>query len=396
MNILESKFLENEQDEIDATVEDSLDFSQLANPVNWQTPSDYYRSMPASTRRSVDKVVKSDKKIREELRNVFLPELLKQGTLKRWGTADQNYIEALQQKKLYAGHVYATDGTVARYETLSLVGAQIAVSRLNYQGSTGQIAFNIMYMGTEVPRRMTAADIANAIRSRGKKLKARMPNVFLYTLMLYKERQLLMDTPQNAFKLMHGPIFPYEMLVGSGRQQTMKVCLDLLEDIIDDGNYAAIVSNDTHRELLALGMALNAGEYLVVNTGVELLDTFLDGANYTNTPIEQYGGKSQIELFNSFKVRYGSKVIQGVLKAHRMSKPYIFYCNANKLEEAVHMLLADAANTGARGFPLLIDMADQYCTGAFKASEYTNHMNAEFVRASGGSGMYQSERTTRD
>lgn len=60
------------------------------------------------------------------------------------------------------------------------------------------------------------------------------------------------------------------------------------------------------------------------------------------------------------------------------------------------MLFADAAHTGPRGFPLLIDLADQYCSGSFKASEYTAYMNAEFTRASGGSMMYFSERATRD
>jgi hypothetical protein len=79
-----------------------------------------------------------------------------------------------------------------------------------------------------------------------------------------------------------------------------------------------------------------------------------------------------------------------------MSKPYVFYCNTDRLEEAVHILLADAANSGPRGFPLLIDFADHYCSGSFQAGEYTNRMNAEFVRAASGSGMYQSERTTRD
>jgi hypothetical protein len=143
-------------------------------------------------------------------------------------------------------------------------------------------------------------------------------------------------------------------------------------------------------------MALNAGEYIVVQTGTEKLETFRRNANYVTTKQEQYSGKSQIELFDEFKKRYRPKVIQGVLRAHPMSPPYVFYCNKDELQEAVHTLLADAANTGARGFPLLIDLADQYSSNSFQASEYSNRMNAEFARAAGGSGMYQSERTTRD
>jgi hypothetical protein len=127
-----------------------------------------------------------------------------------------------------------------------------------------------------------------------------------------------------------------------------------------------------------------------------VLEEFRRSANYVATPIPQYGGKSQIEVFDWFQKTYGPKVVQGVLRAHPMSSPYVFYCNADRLDEAVHTLLADAANTGPRGFPLLIAMADQHCSSAFKASEYTNRMNAEFARASGGSVMYQSERSTRD
>ena len=119
-------------------------------------------------------------------------------------------------------------------------------------------------------------------------------------------------------------------------------------------------------------------------------------AHYTSTHIPQYGGKSQIELFEEFQRTYGPKVVRGVLRAHPMSGPNVFYCHVDHVDEAVHMLLADAANTGPRGFPLLVDLADQYCSAAFKASDYINHMNAEFTRASGGSRMYQDERITRD
>jgi hypothetical protein len=253
-----------------------------------------------------------------------------------------------------------------------------------------------MHWGKELPRQTSAADIAQALRSRGKDLKDKLPNVFLYALSLYKERQVLLDTPPGTFKLIQGTIFPYEMLVGSGKQFTMRTCLKLLGDLIDDGNYATIVSHEADRDTILFGTALEAGEYIVVGTGTDLLREFEDRAHYTTTPIAEYGGKSQKELFEEFRRRYGPKVVQGVLRAHRMSRPYIFYCNADRLEEAVHTLLADAANTGARGFPLLIDLADQYCSGAFRAGEYTSHLNAEFARASGGSMMYQSERSTRD
>lgn len=378
------------------TFENAIDFNSIIDSANWQPPGEYYQTMPSAARAAVSAVVESDGQLRKELREVYFPQLERMGTLKLWEKANPRYIHALQEKRLYTGQVVAADATLAKYETLSLVGAQIAVSRVGYQGSTGQIVSNIMHWGKELPRQTTAADIAAAIRSRGKELVDRLPNLFLYALALFKERQFLLDSPSGVFKLIQGTIFPHELLSGSGKQHTMQTCLELIEQLIDDGAYATIVSNDTHRELLALGLALDPSEYIVVNTGTDVLDEFRRGAHYTSTPIPEYGGKSQIELFESFQRRNGPKVVQGVLRAHPMSPPYIFYCNADRLHEAVHTLLADAMNTGPRGFPLLVDLADQYCSGAFKASEYTSHMNAEFARAASGSGVYQSERSTRD
>lgn len=385
--------------EIDAAFDNELDFDSLVDATNWQQPGQYYQAMPKTTRSAVESTVESNDQLRQELREEYLPELLRVGTLKYWSKANPRYVEALQQKRLYAGRVAAADGTLAKYETLGLIGAQIAITRVTYQGNTGQLATNIMYWGKELPRKTTAVDIADAIRSRGKNLVDKLPNLFLYALMLYKERQMLLDSPSGMFKLMHGPVFPHEMLSGSGKHRTMQKCLQLLGDIISDGMYASIVSKERqHPELLTLGLALDPGEYIVVNTGAEILEGFFNEAHYTDTKIPEYGNRSQIDLFKEFQHDYGPKVVQGVLRAHPMSPPYVFYCNADskRLDEAVHTLMADATNTGPRGFPLLVDLADQYSSGAFKASEYTAHMNAEFVRASQGSGMYQSERTTRD
>lgn len=390
----------NHSEDVDEMIARPLDFDSIVDPANWKAPGEYYQTMPAVTRQVVHRVVEADERVREDLRSYYR-EMVRAGTLLAWKRAEPDYIDAIQRKRLYSGAVVAADATLARYKTMSLVGAQIAVSTVGYQQSTQQFVSNIMHWGTEVPRERNAAQIVEAIRSR-KALSDKLPNLFLYALTLYKERQVLLDAYPDAFKIIQGTMFPHEMLAGSGRHHTMQTCLNLLGRLIDDGQYATIVSNDSHDDLLFFGSALRAGEYLVRSTGTEVLDTYLgdgDGAaraHFTSTPIPEYGGKSQLELFREFRDKYGPRVVQGVLRAHRLSPPYVFYCNADRLDEAVHTLLADADNNGARGFPLLIDYADRYCAGAFQASEYVNYMNAEFTRAAGGSGLYQSERQTRD
>ena len=390
---------------IDETFARESDFESIIAPQNWRPPGEYYQVMPAETRRTISTVVAADERLRKELRETYLPHLEQVGTIRCWEKANPQFIDTLQRTMLYSGRVCAADGTLARYATLSLVGAQIAISKVSYQGGTGLITSNIMHWGQELPRTVTVVDIVQAIKSRKKIHGDGLSNLFLYALMTYKEREVLLDTPPGTFKLIQGPIFPHEMLTGAGRSKIMVTCLDLIKQMIDNGNYATIVSSSSDSHLLDLGMALNAGEYLVIDTGKDVLTNFLyeDGehsnqlkAHYTRQKIEEYGYQSQLDIFEKFMNDYGPRVVRGVLRAHHMSRPYIFFCNADRVAEAVHILLADAAHTGPRGFPLLVDLADQYCSGSFKASEYTTRLNAEFARASSGSIMYQSERSSRD
>jgi len=369
---------------VDETLAERIDFKQSVNAANWRTPGEHYQLMPQITRQKVDRVVQSDERMRAALRKDYFPVLQAAGTIDV-RQRDERYVKLLQEKRLLPGHVFAADGTLVRYETLSMVGAQIAVSRIGYQGSTGQFVSNIVHWGQEVGRSVKIEDLLQALRSRGKNMKQNFNTMLLQTIMAYKEREILLELGPQVFKLIQGPLFPYEMLVGGGQANTLKMCLDLLGQLIDDGAYTTIVSSSTNRDLLVLGMALEPGEYAVLRDGTDILKTFLSNANFTHISEPDYGDKSEIKLFEEFTDDYGSRVVEGVLRAHHMSRPYVFYCNKDKLDKAAHMLFADAAHTGPRGFPLLIDLADQYCSGSFKASEYTAYMNAEFARASGGS-----------
>jgi hypothetical protein len=380
---------------VDETIAETIDFQQSIDKANWKTPGEHYQLMPQVTRKKVDNIVQSDENMRAELRKNYFPKLQAAGSI-ILGQRDRQYVKLLQEKRLLPGRVFAADGTIARYETLSMVGAQIAVSRVGYKGSTGQFVSNIVHWGQEVGRSINIQELLHALRSRGKLAKQKMNNMLLQTIMEYKEREILLELGPDTFKLIQGPIFPYEMIVGGGQANTLKMCLELLGKLIDDGSYATIVSASTNRDLLVLGMALEPGEYAIIRDGKTILDTFLASANFTNAEEPDYDNKSEIEIFTEFSDIYGPRVVEGVLRAHHLSRPYVFYCNKNKLDEAAHMLFADAEHTGPRGFPLLIDLADQYCSGSFKSSEYTAYMNAEFARASGGSAMYYSERSTRD
>lgn len=386
----------DEGSQIDDAFERVVDFRSVIEPSQWQKPDTYYRTMHQRTRSVVRDVVANDEHLRKQLRAEVFPELMQTVPGMVWEKANPDYIELIKERHLFRGAVAAADGTLAKYETLSMVGAQIAVSHVNYQGNTSQIVANLAYWGQEIPQNPSIRDIVEGIRERGRKPKKKLSNLFLHAVMTYKEREILLGLPPDVFKIIHGTMFPHEMLTGVGQSHMLEECLGLIGRLIDDGNYATVVSNPANRDLRLLGYGLDAGEYLILGNGTDLLNEFRASANFTNVPRPEYDGRSQYEVFDTFRDRYGDQVVQGVFRAHWLSAPYVFFCNRENMHRAVHTILADASNTGPRGFPLLIDMADQHCSGAFRASEYTNYMNAEFSHAADGKMVYQSERSTRD
>jgi hypothetical protein len=385
---------------------DALDFDSLIASDRWQEPGDYYRTLEVELRATAEAIVGGDVVLRADLR-ALLPDMKRDGAIIDWRRADQRLIELTQRKQLYAGKVVAADGTHVPVETVSLVGAQIGVISIGYQGTTGRMVTNILQSGITVPVNPTMDEIKAAIRSRVE-LRSALPERYITAIRNFKEREILLGAGPEVFKIGHGSLFPYEMLIGGGRFHILPQCLGLIGRLIDDGRYAMIVSRTTDMRLRYLGMALEAGEYLIVDTGTAVLEDFLYGeTGDDNNPAahfirqvsakysHKYGGRSQFDFFKDFMVAYGPKVVRGVLRAHPMAPPYMFFCNADRVDQAVHTLMADAANTGARGFPLLVDLADQTCSGMFKASEFKARVAAELVRAS-GSGIYGDERDTRD
>ena len=104
------------QSEVDETFAHALDFDRIIDPANWQAPGDYYQTMPAATRTLVNRVVGADERLRRELREIWLPEMKRAGSI-RWEHAIPKYIETLQRKRLYSGQVVAADATLSKYDS---------------------------------------------------------------------------------------------------------------------------------------------------------------------------------------------------------------------------------------------------------------------------------------
>src|SRR2546421_1272134 len=76
---------------VDETLAEIIDFKQSVSAANWRTPGEHYQLMPQVTRRKVDRVVKSDERMRAAMRKDYFPALEALGTLKR-GHRNEHFI----------------------------------------------------------------------------------------------------------------------------------------------------------------------------------------------------------------------------------------------------------------------------------------------------------------
>jgi hypothetical protein len=72
----------------------------------------------------------------------------------------------------------------------------------------------------------------------------------------------------------------------------------------------------------------------------------------------------------------------------------MFFAHRDHADVAAHIVLADSVLQAHRGFPLLIDLADNVCRGVFGAETLTGPVSAAYVGAN-APWRYLSERATR-
>jgi hypothetical protein len=83
-----------------------------------------------------------------------------------------------------------------------------------------------------------------------------------------------------------------------------------------------------------------------------------------------------------------------VYRASRIAPPQIFYAHEDHADIAAHIAIADSVLQEHRGFPLLIDLADNVCRGVFGRDTLEAPIATAYADA-GAPLQYLSERQTR-
>ncbi len=282
-------------------------------------------------------------------------------------------IERVHRGLLFRAQVEACDGASVMHDTLPLTLTQLGISLVNYQGDQGAWAQRLLRRdlrlgddpvdaamdALEHRRRETddARDMLSTLGRRG--------------IMAYAERAALLHHACAPWRMGHGNPLAYELLTGAGMPRLLDHGLDLMRDLVDQGQFVYVPSGGP-RWLLTLGDALPPLTYAIVDT----LEPWITGRVIEAGHYRGEWGGARLQRLRDFARDTGSRVVVGVYRVAAASPAQIFYAHRESAHLAALIALADSALQEHRGFPMLLDIAAYICTATFDPASFrtTAHM----------------------
>lgn len=346
----------------------------LGQQETWTDYSDFIGQVPFTIAKDLNENARREKQLIEDLKKSAVFRKL---TIK---SVEPNLTAA--ERLLREGMVVGVDATMAKYYLLSGVRCQIGVVAVNYQGEQIKHSFFI----SQASLREEAEDVLERIVQRAES-DDNLSDMHLRGLMMYREREAGMNPKfEGKYILYHGPLLPFELMSGLGRLRALNTTLELLEKVVDSKRAMSIISTSSYKDYLYFGLALNEGQYLTspeYTLAHHLVNTS-DFLAYTNKWREDE--RRRVEEFIS---NYASQIMIGVIRiGHR---PYVFHAHKDIFDLAASILARDSMFQREKGFPLLIDYADNLCTEYFSASQFNEMIEWELAKT----GMYLRESGER-
>lgn len=286
------------------------------------------------------------------------------------------------EKLLTGGAVVGVDATMAKYHLLSGVRCQIGVVAVNYQGDQIKHSFFI----SQANLRDEAEDVLERIVQRAE-IDDNLSDMHLRGLMMYREREAGLNSKFDGKLIMyHGPLLPFELMSGLGRLRALDVTLDILKKIVSSKRTFSIISSSSFKDYTYFGLAIKNGQYLTspdYNMEHHLTQTS-DFLAWSNKWREEE--KKKVE---DFIKDYASQINIGVIRTSE--RPYVFHAHRDIFDTAAAVIARDSMFQNEKGFPLLIDYADNLCSEYFSASQFNHMVDWELAK----SGNYLRESGER-
>lgn len=340
-------------------------FEDFLQPDQWKDLNDHYLNFNQSLEDSISKNINAYQRdmVREKLKD----------KIKR----SNSELVASLKKELLNGNAVAVDGTCASYDLLTVgFQARIGIIAVNYKNK--KTDYTLYISEPFIPYEKENYEEIMEYALKKKKGKVGISGLHVTAVMLYKEREIVIDRPEK-YKMIQGDIFPYELKTGQGRLRGLNACLRLGRRILNAENIIATQTTSNDPAYRLIGNALDPGEYLEIHDYYEELNSFLlgDGEDFSVPARFNPTDKEAFELFiNDAK----NKFSVGIFKGLQSNRPYVFYAPKKNLEIMVNLLFADSSFQPMRGFPLLLDYADIICSRLLSAQDFNKQIEAKLAR----------------
>lgn len=372
--------------------------SQTLDLATW-TPGADLSAMYARLEQEVAEAVRKETDYQKLIRAKVFPLLrTREGAPRGAGVyrAPLERVEDVHRKLLFNGAVEACDGTVASHDTLPVTITQIGVCVVSYRGDQGSWVHRIYRRDLRTSSAQNPVDETLDLLERrrerggvGHTTRDRLTDLARRGIMAFAERAVLLDRSSAAWRMGHGNPTPWELVTGSGMVELVEASLDLMTRLVlKHQRFVFIPSAPSARELLTIGNALKPLEYAIIDTNEHSLGKVATG---------HYRGEGWGDMRNAvedFVGQCGPKIVVGMYRASRLAPAQMFYAHIDHAHEAALIAMADSVLQEHRGFPMLIDLADNLCSAMFGADTFGTSTEVAYA-AAGEPFRYQAERSTR-
>lgn len=353
-------------------LERALDLSTWTRGEDWMANLDRVEQELADA-------LAQEKRIRQPIRDQVFPHLkTAPGAPRNAGVylADRRTIEGIYKGLLFNGQVEASDGTMARHDTLPLTITQIGVSLVSYHGEQGAWAhrfFRRDLRGVSADPIQEALDVLErrATRKAQNQEDDELSELAGRGIMTFAERAILRDKSQALWRMGQGNPAAYEILTGwwANRLEHLQLSLDLIRWYVDYKKFIFVPSAPRARHLLTIGNALRPSEFAIVHTIEDYAEKLMQG-HYRVTQ----------KAMEEFRRDVAPQIVVGVYRVWEAAPPYLFYAHLDCAEMAAHIAMADSLLQEHRGFPMLIDLADMVCASSFGVDSFMGTVQAAYAK----------------
>ncbi|MGI8551654.1 MAG: hypothetical protein ACR2PL_12845 [Dehalococcoidia bacterium] len=369
---------------------------RILDPASWSTDPDLgglYRRLD----QEIADAVHLEGQVLPRVRELVLPALRKRAGAPPGGGVYQvstDHLARIHRGLLFTGAVEACDGTSQSHDTLPLTIADLGVGLVGYRGDRGtwmQRLFrrDLRFSGDDpIEEALTLLDART--RRGGFEQDSTRDQLSEFSrrgIMTYAERAILTDRSNALWRMGHGQPAPLELLIHSNSVEFLRASLTILRRLILDlQKFVFVPSAPADRRLLTIGQALHPLEFAIVDTMEESWDRIVEsGHHYTGI---------YHDLAADFVREVGPLVVVGVYRASAAAPAQAFYAHVDHAAEAALIAMADSTLQEHRGFPMLIDLADQICRVNFGTEVFNSAIQSAYA-AAGEPTRYLAERRSR-